>query len=215
MNASQQGIGAPFVYKGPRQLLLYDDPGDLAPREDGEPAPKPVAQALLPLREDRALLVFAFAKKNQGAPSVQVYGIDTNGMKNGDYRLFNFSKQAVYAVIGNNQKTALKPRQNSLLSSSKWRKDILDLDIQFATPDRWQTPTGLYLRLGPPTPTTHVRLHLRPPGSLPTPRHPHVLRSPRPSNPPPSPPNSTRSKPRSRAPAAALNHPSPASREAA
>lgn len=134
MLASQQGIGAPFLYKGPRVISLYDDPSHLAPRKDDEPAPKPVLQALLPSEKNRALLVFAFSEKNKGVPGVKVYGIDTGDMKNGDYRLFNFSKNSIAGILGGKQKAALKPKQNTLLSSTKWRSDILDLDVQFATP---------------------------------------------------------------------------------
>lgn len=134
MSASQQGIGAPFLYKGPRLLALYNDPNDLEPRKEGAAVPKPVAQVLLPSKENRALLIFAFDKKNEGAPRVKAYGIDTGGMKNGDYRLFNFSKKPIAVMLGNEKKLALKPRQNSLVSSVKWREEIIDLDVRFATP---------------------------------------------------------------------------------
>ena len=134
MTASQQGIGAPFLYKGPRLLALYNDPNDLEPRKEGAAVPKPVAQVLLPSKENRALLIFAFDKKNEGAPRVKAYGIDTGGMKNGDYRLFNFSQKLVAAILGDNKKTALKPQQNSLVSSTAWRKEIIDLDVRVATP---------------------------------------------------------------------------------
>ncbi len=134
MTASQQGIGAPFFYKGPRLLALYDSPEDLKPRKDGKIKTKPVVRVMLPRNDDRALLVFSFKKRNQGKPGAKAYGIDTEGMKNGNYRIFNFSGKPIAAMLGDKKKIALKPQQNALVTSTKWRKKITDLDVRFATP---------------------------------------------------------------------------------
>lgn len=129
IDASPLGISPPIVYKGARKLALYSSKEDLEPREEGEPVPKPVVMAALAKRENRALLIFA-DKGEGGEITLRSYGVDTNGTKAGDYRMFNFSSQKVFVIMGEDKKISVGKGKEAVVSSSKWRKEIMDMPIK-------------------------------------------------------------------------------------
>lgn len=135
LGAARQGISAPTYYRGSRLLSLYANEADLAPRKPGEAVSKPVLQAHLPLNHDRILLIFSFTKnKKERIPRLQALGISTKEMKEGDYRVFNLSKQTVYAIL-NDKKATIQPGKPINLSSSSWRSDTLDMNVKFGLKD--------------------------------------------------------------------------------
>jgi hypothetical protein len=130
LEVTAQGIGAPVTYRGPALLSLYDNPAALAPRDSNEPEPVPVLQAKLPVGEDRILLVFSAAQTAKGSESkLHALGISTLKMKQGDYRVFNFSRKSVYAIM-DSKKAVIQPGKPFDLSSSVWRSRTLDMEVK-------------------------------------------------------------------------------------
>jgi hypothetical protein len=128
LDAFATGIGAPLLYKGPAELLLYGKAADLTPRKRGEPIPVPLARVVLPA-DKRVLLVFAFdAKTGSDRPGVVAHGVSTS-LRAGDYRLFNFSTKEVFYILGD-KKGVLAPGRQGNLSSASWRSEVQDLLVR-------------------------------------------------------------------------------------
>jgi hypothetical protein len=130
LEASRQGISAPIAYRGSSVLSLYENETDLAPPEKGREPPKPVLQVLLPANNDRVLLLFTFADAKSPLPTLRALGISTTAMKEGDYRIFNLSKQDVFAIL-NEQKASIAPGKSNSLTSAAWRGGVMDMNVSF------------------------------------------------------------------------------------
>lgn len=136
LEVSAQGIGAPVTYRGPAVLALYDDPAKLAPRKRNEPEPVPALQARLPAGEDRILLVFSANQNGKASePKVQAFGISTGKMREGDYRIFNFSHQIIYAIL-DGRKARIHPGKPVDLSSPAWRTGMMDMEVKLGVGDQ-------------------------------------------------------------------------------
>lgn len=130
LTASAQGISAPVFYQGPPLISLYEKESDLAPHKEGEEKPEPVLRVKLPPGNDRVLLVFAYTGTQKRIPGATAYGISMQSMKEGDYRIFNFSKQSIYAIL-NDKKTKVAPGKQSNVSDASWKREILDMKVAF------------------------------------------------------------------------------------
>jgi len=129
LRAFQTGIGAPILYKGTNPLYLYAKPSDLLPPKKGEIVPKPVAKVTFP-SDKRVLLIFKKGMKNKSKISVSAFGASTDSLQAGDYRIYNFSQQNIYTMMGK-KKVKILPRKHTVLSSSQWRQGIMDLEVRF------------------------------------------------------------------------------------
>lgn len=129
MQAQMAGMGSPVSYRGSRRLAFHDQAADLSPPKDGPP-PVPLCEAVLP-EENRVLLIFSFGGEGNAKPAVRAVGVSTDRMKSGDYRVFNFSKQNVGLILGD-QKAGLAPGKDSTLTSALWRDKVADIAVQIA-----------------------------------------------------------------------------------
>ncbi|MEM9236925.1 MAG: hypothetical protein AAGB14_09105 [Verrucomicrobiota bacterium] len=134
MDISRQGIGFPIQYKGPRVLSFYENQTDLAKPPEGEAPPKPLARVKLPTGSDRVLLVFALTEKNQKIPVIRAYGVSTDKMKAGDYRLLNFSKNTIYSIL-NEKRNSTPPGKISNIRETGWSGEVQDMNVQFGIKD--------------------------------------------------------------------------------
>jgi hypothetical protein len=136
IQATTKGIGAPTAYRGPGLLSLYATAADAARPKPGEAPAKPALQVRLPRGHDRILLVFAApTEPGQAKPEVRGLGISTGTLKEGDYRIFNLSRQTVHAVLGG-RKATIHPGQPVNLSSPSWRTDTMDMEVKLGLPDQ-------------------------------------------------------------------------------
>lgn len=128
LDVSAQGFGAAVRYHGPLTLSLFKDPAELAPPASGKPMPEPFLRTPLPVGEDRILLVFT---NGRGSPTgLRAFGISTNEMKAGDYRIFNFSGRNAYVVM-NDEKNIVQPGKPADVSCPEWRSGTLDMEVRF------------------------------------------------------------------------------------
>jgi hypothetical protein len=129
LDASMAGMGSPITYRGSRRLAFFKHAADLKPAPDG-PQRKAICEVLLP-QENRVLLIFTFAGENNTKPAVRAVGVSTDGMKPGDYRVFNFSRQDVGVIFGE-RKVGLASGKDTTLTTPEWRSAVSDIGVQIA-----------------------------------------------------------------------------------
>lgn len=124
--ANLTGLGQPLVYHGPRRLLLRSSEAEFSAKP---PLPAPAAFVDLPAAADRVLLLCMKAGKEP--LKLIAYDISTGKSGAGDYRFFNFSKQAVSVILGE-KRFALQAGRDANVSEPSWKKETLDLPMQMA-----------------------------------------------------------------------------------
>ncbi len=135
IRATTKGIGTPVTYRGPQVLAIYANRADAVVRQPDEAPTRPVMNVRLPPRQDRVLLVFSSPEgKEGGNPAVHAVGISTEGLKEGDYRIFNLSHQTVYAIL-DNRKATIHPGKPVDLSSPAWRTGTMDMEVKLGVGD--------------------------------------------------------------------------------
>ena len=136
-DANLTGLGQPVPYKGPRRLILRDTEAEFAAKP---PLPAPAATVELPLNANRILL--AFLKSGDKPLKVIAYDIASSGSRAGDYRFFNFSSKSLSTILGE-QRFAIEPGKDKIVSDQSWRGDVLDLSIKVASIEN-NKPKRLY-----------------------------------------------------------------------
>ena len=125
LTAIDNGMSAPIFYSGTRRLNLYRTEAEASPAEDPAKAPKPALSITLPKNSDRVLLVFAFPDKKAKLPGVKAYGIDDSSLREGDYRVFNFSRQKVYVMLEDKKNAiSVDPGKVRELKPKGWRSKL-------------------------------------------------------------------------------------------
>jgi len=137
MDANLTGLSQPFAYKGPRRLILRTTAAEFAAKP---PLPAPAATVELPLNSNRILL--AFLKSGDKPLRIIAYDISSSGSRAGDYRFFNFSSKSLSTILGE-QRFAIEPGKDKIVSDQSWRGDVLDLSIKVAAIEN-NKPKRLY-----------------------------------------------------------------------
>jgi hypothetical protein len=126
LEGSLVGLGIPIPYRGPQRLLLYET---AAASMENPPSMPPKLFVDLPADADRVLLL-AFHPEGQPLRLV-AYGVPSDGLRPGDYRFFNFSKQDVAVRLGEMQ-FHLPRGADHIVSNRDWQGEYPDLNIQLA-----------------------------------------------------------------------------------
>lgn len=124
--ANLTGLGQPLVYHGPRRFLLRTSEAEFSAKP---PLPVPAAFVDLPAAADRVLLLCM--KSGKEPLKLKAYDISTGKSSAGDYRFFNFSKQAISVILGE-KRFAIQAGRDSIVSELSWKKETLDLPMQMA-----------------------------------------------------------------------------------
>ena len=66
-------------------------------------------------------------------PTVRAVGISTGELREGDYRVFNFSRQPVFAIL-NDKKVRVPPGKTTDLSAPSWRRETMDMTVKLGLP---------------------------------------------------------------------------------
>ena len=125
--ADRTGFGATVKYVGPRQFILRGSAEEFA---EPPPGPPPLSAVLLPEKASMVLLVGGRAGEDQ--LKLAAYDISPGDFRAGDYRLFNFSNEALSVVIGTH-KFALQPGADRIVSQASWREKIADIPVRIAS----------------------------------------------------------------------------------
>lgn len=125
--ANITGLSQPVTYAGFRRFVLRTTEAEFTAKP---PLPPPAAFVDLPLNATRVLLC---CLKSGDAPlKIVAYDISSTGSRAGDYRFFNFSKQALSVKLGE-KAFALESKLDKNLSDPSWQEEVLDLPMQVAT----------------------------------------------------------------------------------
>jgi len=125
--ANITGLSQPITYIGPSRFILRSTEAEFTAKP---PLPPPAAFVDLPLNATRVLLC---CLKSANTPlKIVAYDISSTGSRAGDYRFFNFSKQALSVNIGE-KSFAIESRIDRNVSESSWQNDVLDLPMQVAS----------------------------------------------------------------------------------
>ncbi|MDH4445149.1 MAG: hypothetical protein QE267_08465 [Akkermansiaceae bacterium] len=125
--ANTTGLSQPVTYIGPPRFVLRASAAEFVAKP---PLPAPAAFVDLPPNAKRVLL--CCLKSENTALKIVTYDISSTSSRAGDYRLFNFSKQALSVKLGG-KSLALDSKLDKNISDSSWQNDVLDLPIQVAT----------------------------------------------------------------------------------
>ncbi|MFZ9935469.1 MAG: hypothetical protein ACO3JG_00265 [Luteolibacter sp.] len=134
LTAGMTGLGAGIEYTGPALLAVYSDENGPLMGASGLEAQKPLTVVRLPEADDRVLLIVAPPKKDGLAPVIRAYGLSTNDLHAGDYRLFNFSKDTVVGVLGE-KRMSIKAGGIVTTRDKSWENMTLDLPVKFGIAD--------------------------------------------------------------------------------
>lgn len=124
--SDRSGLGTPFAYTGPRELVLRATADEFAAQP---PVPAPLASVSLPASAELVLLV---SGKGAGDKlKLTAYDVSAGGFRAGDYRVFNFSEKTVSLILGR-AKFALKPGEDFVVSDVALQDQALDVVVQIA-----------------------------------------------------------------------------------
>ncbi|MCC5844529.1 MAG: hypothetical protein JJU05_09780 [Verrucomicrobia bacterium] len=120
---SLAGLGQPYPYHGPSRLILHRDPHAFL---EEPPVTPPAAVINLPDADRVLLLLF---KRRDSPLKIEPIPVDTDGLRPGDYRVFNFS--TIPLVIGLDEEfLTLEPGANGQLTHSNWRQETSDMSVR-------------------------------------------------------------------------------------
>lgn len=128
--ASSSSLGIPVRYEGPQTFALFKSEADFAPRKKGDKPPEPLATLQLPAGADN-VLILAIGEEDGDRIRLVGYDISSTSLKEGDYRIFNFSTQPLLMQLGD-QKIGIKPGEDLMVKDSKWQKEVMALPLQIA-----------------------------------------------------------------------------------
>ena len=60
------------------------------------------------------------------------YDVSSNTLKPGNYRVFNFSKNSISVILGD-QKFSVRPRMDRTVDDRKWHEETIALPLQIGT----------------------------------------------------------------------------------
>jgi hypothetical protein len=125
--AGMNGLGDPFPYLGPRRFILHNSIDAFAPVKEGEQPPTPAAFIDLPKGASRVLLVCVPLPDK--SLRLIAYDVGKTSMKDGDYKVFNFSKSNLSIILG--EKRFLVPTSKDVqVSDGSWQEGVLDLQCK-------------------------------------------------------------------------------------
>jgi hypothetical protein len=124
--AERSGLGEPFAYTGTPRFILRAKPEDFS---SPPPLPPPVASVDLPQQARMVMLVAGTG--SGGKLKLAAYDISPGRFQAGDYRVFNFSTKNLAMMIGQNR-FALRPGQDTIVSNSMLRDRVLDVFVRIA-----------------------------------------------------------------------------------
>lgn len=124
--ANPTGLGEPLIYQGPPRFILRTSEAEFSMKP---PLPAPYASTNLPADSDRVLL--ACLKSGDAPMKIIAYDIGKARIGGGDYRFFNFSHSVISVIFGD-RKFAIKPGTDTLASSAKWKKEVMEIDVEMA-----------------------------------------------------------------------------------
>jgi hypothetical protein len=125
--ANITGLSQPVTYIGPRRFVLRASAAEFVAKP---PLPPPAAFVDLPAKANRVLLC---CLKSEGTElKIVAYDISSTGSRAGDYRFFNFSKQALSVNLAG-QSFAIDSKLDKNVTDPSWRSEVLDLPMQVAT----------------------------------------------------------------------------------
>ncbi|MDA3875309.1 MAG: hypothetical protein PF795_15285 [Kiritimatiellae bacterium] len=125
LTASMTGLGMPIAYEGSQTLSLFKSREAVT----ADPPIPPTLTVQLPEDTDRILLL-AFHPPEQELRLV-AYPISSTGMKEGDYRFFNFSQFPLVLRLGEDYFN-MERGQTVLRAQTDYDQDTKDLIIQIA-----------------------------------------------------------------------------------
>lgn len=121
LSALKQGISSPLKYSGPSTLALYANEVDAESAGSGGSGHKPTFQVDLESGSDRVLLLFTFPAGTEEEANLTAYGISDADFGEGDYRIFNFSKQEIQMTMMD-ETTSLAPDEHGDIKPKDWKK---------------------------------------------------------------------------------------------
>lgn len=125
--AGMNGLGDPFPYLGPRRFILHTSKEAFEPVKEGQKPPVPAAFVDLPERSSRVLLVCV--PMPDKTLRLIAYDIAKNSMKDGDYKVFNFSKSNLSIILG--EKSFIVPTSKDVqVSDNSWQQGVIDLQCK-------------------------------------------------------------------------------------
>lgn len=122
--ASVGTLGLPTPYTGPREFAIHGS------KEDLEKSGPPVATVTLPKKCDLVLIVCTRAADDK--VSLAAYNLDSQDLKPGNYRIFNFSKSLVSITLGE-QILELAADKDIYVRDPKWHEQPMAFPLQIAT----------------------------------------------------------------------------------
>jgi len=127
---SPSNLGVPVVYTGLRRFVLRASEAEFGlPPEELQLKP-PLAFVDLPQKSDLVLILAV--PGDDGEVRLGAYNISSDSLREGDYRVFNFSSKAVSVILGD-QKFTVAPRKDKVVKDSKWHGETLALPLRIAT----------------------------------------------------------------------------------
>ena len=126
LTSNRSGLGSPFDYTGPQELVLRANAAEFAAKP---PVPPPLASVLLPARSKLVLLVSGHTPDDK--LKLNAYDVSAGTFRAGDYRVFNFSKKTVSLIFGRT-KFALKAGEDKIVSDAALQDKALDVVVQIA-----------------------------------------------------------------------------------
>jgi len=124
--ANPTGLGEPLKYEGPRRFALRKSEAEFS---QTPPLPAPFASVMLPQDANRVLVICSKAANDK--VRLVAYDIGSSKIKEGDYRVFNFSRTPVSAILGE-AKFAIKSGSDRVVSHHSWKDEVLELDVDLA-----------------------------------------------------------------------------------
>jgi hypothetical protein len=125
-SANPTAIGEVMAYEGPPRLVIRNTQAEFSQKE---PLPAPTAWVDLPAKTNRVLL--ACLKSKDKPMKIVAYDIGSAKLGLGDYRVFNFSRSTTSLILGS-EKRAVNSGSNEIVSSAKWKKTVMELDVMIA-----------------------------------------------------------------------------------
>lgn len=125
LRASMTGLGLPIAYEGPQILRLFQTKEAVT----ADPPVQPALTVQIPENSDRVLLL-AFHPPDQDL-GLLAFPISSEGMKEGDYRFFNFSQYRLVLRLGEDYFN-MERGQTILRMNQDGDRDAQDLIIQIA-----------------------------------------------------------------------------------
>lgn len=124
--ANPTGLGEPLTYKGPQKFMLRTSEAEFSMQP---PMPAPHAWVNLPPNSERVLI--ACLKTSDAPVKMIAFDIGKARIGAGEYRFFNFSHSVIPVIFGD-KKFSVKPGEDTLVSHSNWKEQVMEIDVIMA-----------------------------------------------------------------------------------